>query len=232
MAAYDVFAAAAETDALKVSSRGAKHLQLVYGPGCRRGGGELSAARAAIGDRHLLAPRRGRRGTIRLMSATTAQSEAIDVILRDGSTLRLRAPLPADRRRSCGSTEGFRTAASTSIPRPPYDRRTSRRPVLDPDWLDRGALMGSVVQRRGTVVALAIYVRLRRPPRRSRVHGGGHRPAPASELVSSSTRRRCSRRSASSIVGEMIEANSAMIGVLEDGWVSRSPGRSTAARSR
>ena len=47
--------------------------------------------------------------------------------------------------------------------RPTIDERLVN-PVLDPDWVDRGALMGSVVESgEERVVALANYVRLRDP---------------------------------------------------------------------
>src|SRR4051794_8823895 len=83
----------------------------------------------------------------------------LDVILRDGSTLRLRAPGAAD---ADGVLEFFRTLS---------DRSRFLRfhgfaalgtgmvdPVVDPDWEERGALVGSLG---GRIVALANYVRLR-----------------------------------------------------------------------
>ncbi len=88
-------------------------------------------------------------------------SGATDVILRDGSTLRLRAPLAED----ADALLEFFTELS--------DRSRYLRfhgfpalgpklvePVLDPDWDDRGALIGSLD---GRTVALANWVRLRDP---------------------------------------------------------------------
>ncbi len=85
--------------------------------------------------------------------------EPTDVILRDGSTLRLRAPLASD----AGALLDFFTELS--------DRSRYLRfhgfpalvpklvaPFVDPDWDERGALMGFLG---GRVVALANYVRLR-----------------------------------------------------------------------
>jgi len=82
-----------------------------------------------------------------------------DVILRDGSTLRLRPPLAADaddvlaffERLSDRSRylrfHGFPNLGPKLV-----------EPVLDPDWDERGALIGTL---EGRVVALANYARLR-----------------------------------------------------------------------
>jgi acetate---CoA ligase (ADP-forming) len=92
---------------------------------------------------------------------TTAAPEATDVILRDGSTLRLRAPVAED---SDALIEFFSGLSDQSL----YLRfhgftRVSPKlvePVLDPDWQDRGALLGTLD---GKVAALANWVRLRDP---------------------------------------------------------------------
>ena len=93
------------------------------------------------------------------MAAT--ELEPIDVILRDGSTLRLRAPVREDAdalldffsRLSEHSRylrfHGFPTAGPSLV-----------EPVLDPDWGERGALIGCLDDR---IVALANWVRLRDP---------------------------------------------------------------------
>jgi acetate---CoA ligase (ADP-forming) len=87
--------------------------------------------------------------------------DATDVILRDGSTLRLRAPVAED---ADALLEFFTTLSDESrylrfhgfaAPGP-----TLVEPVLDPDWHERGALLGSL---EGRVVALANWVRLRDP---------------------------------------------------------------------
>jgi acetyl coenzyme A synthetase (ADP forming)-like protein len=91
--------------------------------------------------------------------------DVVDVILRDGSTLRLRPPERAD---ADAILEFFRTLSEQSL----YMRFhgfPSLGPevveqVLDPDWTERGALLGTLVED-GTerVVALANYARLRDP---------------------------------------------------------------------
>jgi acetate---CoA ligase (ADP-forming) len=74
----------------------------------------------------------------------------VDVILRDGQTLRLRPPVGADR----DALEAFLADSGS---------RLAER-ALDPDWSDRGALMGTLVERgHEQVVALASYTRLRDP---------------------------------------------------------------------
>jgi acetate---CoA ligase (ADP-forming) len=84
---------------------------------------------------------------------------AVDVILRDGSTLRLRAPA----RKDAGALAAFFTALSE---RSFYLRFHGLRRVdddlvrhfLDPDWQDRGVLVGELDDR---IVAVAEYMRLR-----------------------------------------------------------------------
>jgi acetate---CoA ligase (ADP-forming) len=84
---------------------------------------------------------------------------AVDVILRDGSTLRLRAPARGD----ADALAAFFTGLSE---RSFYLRFHGIRPVdddlvrhfLDPDWQDRGVLIGELDDR---IVAVAEYMRLR-----------------------------------------------------------------------
>src|SRR5262245_59146802 len=84
-----------------------------------------------------------------------------DVILRDGMTLRLRPPVAAD---ADGLLAFFSGLSDESI----YTRfhgfpsLTAElvAPTLDPDWDERGALLGTLGER---VVAVASYVRLRDP---------------------------------------------------------------------
>jgi acetyl coenzyme A synthetase (ADP forming)-like protein len=89
-----------------------------------------------------------------------------DVILRDGSTLRLRAPARSD----AGALVAFFEELSE---RSRYLRFHGSRHVdaalvehfLDPDWTDRGVLMGVLAAGPGDerIVALAEYARLRDP---------------------------------------------------------------------
>jgi acetate---CoA ligase (ADP-forming) len=90
---------------------------------------------------------------------STIAREPTDVILRDGSTLRLRAPLAADAEsllefceRMSGRSlylrfHGFPALGEKLVV-----------PFLDPDWDERGALIGCL---EGRVVALANWARLR-----------------------------------------------------------------------
>src|SRR4051812_4680447 len=93
------------------------------------------------------------------------QAEPVDVILRDGTTLRLRAPVSRD----ADALVAFLAGLSE---RSLYQRYhgTVRvddalaEPCLDPDWVERGALIGTIAQAGGErVVALANFVRLRDP---------------------------------------------------------------------
>ena len=96
---------------------------------------------------------------------STIEAAPVDVILRDGSTLRLRPPGDADRQ---SLVRFFEELSERSLylrfhGRPTVDERLVE-PVLDPDWVDRGALLGSVVEGgEERIVALANYVRLRDP---------------------------------------------------------------------
>ncbi len=94
----------------------------------------------------------------------TAPSEIRDVILRSGGTLRLRPPREADtdavieffrglsRRSVYQRFHGFPSLASATI-----------EPFVEPDWDERGSLMGTLSEagRAERVVALANFVRLR-----------------------------------------------------------------------
>ncbi len=99
-------------------------------------------------------------------SSNAVTAVAVDVILRDGSTLRLRAPANDD----AGALVAFFELLSADSR---YLRfhgvrhvdATLVEHVLDPDWVDRGALIGSLTDEEGAehVVALAEYARLRDP---------------------------------------------------------------------
>jgi acetyl coenzyme A synthetase (ADP forming)-like protein len=98
-------------------------------------------------------------------STIALATDAVDVILRDGRTLRLRPPRRED---ADALLEFFRSLSERSL----YLRfhgfpsLTPRLvdPVLEPDWVERGALLGTLVDDDGEqVVAVANYVRLRDP---------------------------------------------------------------------
>ncbi len=88
---------------------------------------------------------------------------AVDVILRDGSTLRLRPPGRAD---ADALVRFFAELSDQSLylrfhGHPSVDARLVA-PDLEPDWVERGALLGAVAADDGErVVTLASYVRLR-----------------------------------------------------------------------
>ncbi|MDX6473446.1 MAG: hypothetical protein QOK22_2262 [Gaiellaceae bacterium] len=97
---------------------------------------------------------------------STRTTAAVDVILRDGSTLRLRAPARSD---ADALVAFFERLSKQSL----YLRFHGIRHVdaglvdhvLDPNWADRGALIGVLADGDGDerIVALAEYARLRDP---------------------------------------------------------------------
>jgi acetate---CoA ligase (ADP-forming) len=100
---------------------------------------------------------------VHLWLMATRNESTTDVILRDGSTLRLRAPLAGD---ADAMFEFFGALSDRSR----YLRFNGFpamgpklvAPFLDPDWDERGALAGWL---EGRMVALANFVRLRDPRR-------------------------------------------------------------------
>ncbi len=95
-----------------------------------------------------------------------APSNFRDVILRNGGTLRLRPPGAAD---ADAVLDFLARLSEQSVYRRfhgfPALRNEIVEPFLDPDWEDRGALIGTLSAdgEAGQVVALANYVRLRDP---------------------------------------------------------------------
>jgi acetyl coenzyme A synthetase (ADP forming)-like protein len=98
-------------------------------------------------------------------TGSTAAADAVDVILRDGRTLRLRPPRPDD-------ADDLLAFFGGLSPRSLYLRfhgMPAIRPelverLLDPDWTERGALLGTFAEDgREHVVAVASYERLRDP---------------------------------------------------------------------
>jgi acetyl coenzyme A synthetase (ADP forming)-like protein len=89
----------------------------------------------------------------------------VDVILRDGGTLRLRPPRSED----AGALLGFFSALSERsfylrFHGSPTVRESLVEPFLEPDWVERGALVGTLAGGDGEhIVALASYARLRNP---------------------------------------------------------------------
>jgi len=146
-------------------------------------------------------------------------NEAFDVILRDGSTLRLRPPLESDGE---ALLRFFRDLSDRSFyyrfhGHPSLDERLVD-PVLDPDWIDRGALVGFVSEAgEERVVALANYVRLRDPAVAEvaftvadTYQGRGIGTRLVEQLAA-----RAAAQGIERFVGEVMAENAAMIGVFE-----------------
>jgi acetyl coenzyme A synthetase (ADP forming)-like protein len=96
---------------------------------------------------------------------TVVASEAVDVILRDGGTLRLRPPRREDAE---ALLEFFRSLSERSLYLRfhgfPSLEDSLVEPLLETDWHERGALLGTLAEEGGErVVAVANYVRLRDP---------------------------------------------------------------------
>ena len=153
------------------------------------------------------------------VTPTTVAIEAVDVILRDGGTLRLRPPGEADRKPLVEFFEGLdpRSLYLRFHGHPTVDERLVE-PVLEPDWIERGALLGSVTAAgEDRVVALANYVRLRDPTSAEiaftvadAYHGRGIATRLLEQLAALAAARGVER-----FVGEVMADNAAMIGVFE-----------------
>jgi acetate---CoA ligase (ADP-forming) len=150
----------------------------------------------------------------------SAVSVLADVILRDGRTLRLREPEPADRDALAAflsrlSPESLRLRFFATV-RPDA---TLVDPYLDSNWFQRGALLGALEQADGErVVALASYSRLRDP------HAAevAFAVADAHQGVGIATRmleqlaRRAAAEGIERFVFEILPANAAMLHVVAD----------------
>ena len=90
-----------------------------------------------------------------------APALSLDVILKDGTTLRLRPPLSADVPRLVRFFEGHseRSLYLRFHGFPTIGPRLAE-PFVDPDWESTGALIGEIADE---IVALASYARLREP---------------------------------------------------------------------
>ena len=153
------------------------------------------------------------------MSSVNLWVEALDVILRDGGTLRLRAPREADRDALVRFFEDLspRSLFLRFHGTPRVDEHLVE-PVLDPDWVERGSLLASVTEDGvDRIVALANYVRLR-DPRSAEVafavaddyQGRGIATRMLERLAALAGPRGIER-----FVGEVMADNAAMIGVFE-----------------
>src|SRR3954451_11181620 len=110
--------------------------------------------------RAILVPGSDEGGTT--MAASVALSDAVDVILRDGGTIRLEPPAAAD---AADLVEFFTGLSERSLYLRFHGYRAVDRslvePLLEPDWTTRGALVGRLEGGgEPRVVAVASYVAL------------------------------------------------------------------------
>ena len=185
----------------------------------------------------LAGPRYARRAGATTNNARV--SDVVDVILRDGSTLRLRPPVRED---ADAILEFFRALSEQSLYMrfhgfPSLGPQVVEQ-VLESDWAERGALLGSLVEDSSErVVALANYARLRDPS----VAEAAFAVADAYQRRGIGTRlveqlaERAARHGIERFVAEVLPDNRRMIGVFEAlgfevtrssraaSWRSRSP---------
>ena len=145
--------------------------------------------------------------------------DVVDVILRDGSTLRLRPPVRDD---ADAILDFFRALSEQSL----YMRFhgfPSLGPqvvdqVLDSDWAERGALLGSLVEDGAErVVALANYARLRDPSVAEAAFAVAdtfQRRGVGTRLVEQLAER-AARHGIERFVAEVLPDNRRMLGVFE-----------------
>jgi acetyl coenzyme A synthetase (ADP forming)-like protein len=148
--------------------------------------------------------------------SATAAVEATDVILRDGSTLRLRAPDAEDADALieffAGLSEHSRYLRFHGFP---ALGPKLAEPLLEPDWKERGALLGSLD---GRIVAVANWVMLRDPHAAEvafAVDDGFQRRGIGTRLLE----QLASRAAAAGIeefVAEVLHENAGMLGVFRD----------------
>jgi acetyl coenzyme A synthetase (ADP forming)-like protein len=146
-------------------------------------------------------------------------TDVVDVILRDGSTLRLRPPVRAD----AGAILDFFRALSEQSLYMRFHGFPSLGPqvveqVLGSDWAERGALLGAVEENGAErVVALANYARLRDPS----VAEAAFAVADAYQRRGVGTRlveqlaERAARHGIERFVAEVLADNRGMLGVFE-----------------
>ena len=149
----------------------------------------------------------------------TATAETVDVILRDGSTLRLRSPEPAD---ADALLEFFRGLSERSVYLrfhgfPALGAKTVE-PLLEPDWDERGALLGTLAED-GTerVVAVANYVRLRDPALAEAAFtvADSHQRRGIGTRLLEQLAARAAEVGIARFVAEVLPANRDMVGVFE-----------------
>ena len=150
----------------------------------------------------------------------SAIADAVDVILRDGGTLRLRPPLRED---ADSLLDFYRSLSQESLRLRfhglPHLHEQLVESLLEPDWVERGSLLGTLATDDGgeRVVALANYMRLRDPA----VAEAAFAVADSDQGRGIGTRlleQLAARAAAAGIerfVAEVLAQNRAMLGVFE-----------------
>jgi acetyl coenzyme A synthetase (ADP forming)-like protein len=149
-------------------------------------------------------------------SRATLAVEATDVILRDGSTLRLRPPTAED---ADALLEFFTELSEHSrylrFHGFPALGPTLVEPVVEPDWHERGALLASLD---GRIVAVANWVRLR-DPRAAEIAftvGDEFQRRGIGTRLLEQLAARAAQAGIEEFVAEVMHENSAMLGVFRD----------------
>ena len=146
-------------------------------------------------------------------------SDVVDVILRDGETLRLRPPRAADTEEILEFFEALsRRSLYLRFHGFPRLGPELAEQIVDPDWVDRGALVGtSVDEGRERVVAIANYVRLRDPTVAEAAFAVAdefQRRGIGTRLVEQLAER-AGRQGIERIVASVLAENRGMLGVFE-----------------
>jgi acetyl coenzyme A synthetase (ADP forming)-like protein len=152
------------------------------------------------------------------MDASTV--DAADVILRDGRTLRLRAPRRDDAGRLL---EFFQGLSEHSLYRRfhgfPQVSEALVEPLLEPDWAERGALLGTLAEDDGgeVVVAVANYVRLRDRALAEAAFAvaDSHQRRGIGTRLLEQLAARAAKVGIESFVAEVLSSNRDMLGVFE-----------------
>ena len=146
-------------------------------------------------------------------------TDAADVILRDGRTLRLRPPRDDD---GPALLEFFTGLSEQSLYRRfhgfPQLGDALVEPLLAPDWSERGALLGTLADGdREHVVAIANYVRLRDPTLAEAAFAvaDAHQRRGVGTRLLEQLAGRAARVGIQSFVAEVLPGNRQMLGVFE-----------------
>jgi acetyl coenzyme A synthetase (ADP forming)-like protein len=151
------------------------------------------------------------------VSAAAAHTvDETDVILRDGSTLRLRPPVAEDADALLAFFSGL-SDHSRYLRFHGFPALGPKlvEPVLEPDWQDRGALLASLD---GGIVAVANWVRLR-DPRAAEVAftvDDGHQRRGIGTRLLEQLAARAAGAGIEEFVAEVLHENAAMLGVFRD----------------